>query len=70
MLEGHEGVKEGEEEKQIGLEEEVEDENEKVLREELQLQKHQKESGLKEAKRTSMIGQLLRSKGYLLHAID
>ena len=69
LLEGHERVEEaeGEEEKQKGGEEEEKD---KVLRDELQLQKLQEEAGVKQAKRTDMIGQLLRSKGDLLNTID
>ena len=69
LLEGHERVEEveEEEEKQKGGEEEEKD---KVLREELQVQKLQEEAGLKQAKRTDMIGQLLRSKGDLLNTID
>ena len=69
LLEGHErlGEVEGEEEKQKGGEEEEKD---KVLRDELQLQKLQEEAGLKQAKRTDMIGQLLRSKGDFLNTID
>ena len=69
LLEGHERVGEvkGEEEKQKGGEEEEKD---KVLRDELQLQKLQEEAGLKQAKRTDMIGQLLRSKGDLIDTID
>ena len=74
LLEGHERVEEdeGEEEKQKGDEEEekVEDEKDKVLRDELQVQKLQEEAGSKQAKRTDMIGQLLRSKGDLLITID
>ena len=68
LLEGHERVEEveGEEEKQTGDKEE----KDKVLRDELQLQKLQEEAGLKQAKRTDMIGQLLRSKGDLLNTID
>ena len=65
LLEGHERVEEveEEEEKQKGGKEEEED---KVLMDELQVQKFQEEAGLKQAKRTDMIGQLLRSKGDLL----
>ena len=76
LLEGHERVEkvEGEEEKQKGEDEEKqkggEEEKDKVLREELQLQKLQEEAGLKQAKRTDMIGQLLRSKGDLLDTFD
>ena len=74
LLEGHERVEEveGEEEKQKGDEEEekVEEETDKVLRDELQLQKLQEEAGLKQAKRTDMIGQLLRSKGDFFDTID
>ena len=74
LLEGHERVEEveGEEEKQKGEEEEekVEEEKDKVLRDELKLQRLQEEAGLKQAKRTDMIGQLLRSKGDLLNTID
>ena len=66
LLEGHERVEEDEEEQKRGEEEE----KDKVLREELQLQKLQEEAGLKQAKRTDMIGQLLRSKGDLLNTID
>ena len=63
LLEGLERVEEVEEEKQKGEEEEEKD---KVLRDELRVQKLQEEAGLKQAKRTGMIGQLLRSKGDLL----
>ena len=71
LLEGHERVEdvEGEEEKREE-EEKLEDEKDKVLRDELQVQKLQEEAGLKQAKRTDMIGQLLRSKGDLLNTID
>ena len=70
LLEGHERVEEVEKQKGEEEEEKVEEEKDKVLREELQLQKLQEEAGLKQAKRTDMIGQLLRSKGDLLNTID
>ena len=70
LLEGHERVEEveGEEEKEKRGEEEEKDKV--LLRDELELQKLQEEAGLKQAKRTDMIGQLLRSKGDLLNTID
>ena len=72
LLEGLEKVEEveGEEEKQKGGEEEEKVEEKRVLRDEIKLQKLQEEAGLKQAKRTDMIGQLLRSKGDLLNTID
>ena len=71
LLEGHERVEdvEGEEEKREE-EEKLEDEKDKVLREELQVHNLQEEAGLKQARRTDMIGQLLRSKGDLLNTVD